>query len=86
MMLRLLQINLGRGIQAQDLLRQTVAEKKADLVIISEPHRRLETVYWFQDTSGKACNLDGKPKARRVKVLASIQRIRVCGSRENTLL
>lgn len=65
-MARFLQINLGRGREAQDLLMQVAAEKKADVLIISEQYKKPDTGLWFQDTSGKAA----------IVVLNSAMRIR----------
>lgn len=53
-MARFLQINLGRGREAQDLLSQVAAEKKVDVLIISEQYRKPEIGAWYQDTTGKA--------------------------------
>jgi Reverse transcriptase (RNA-dependent DNA polymerase). len=38
--LRILQVNLGRGLAAQDLLKQAIAAGRVDLVIASEPYAR----------------------------------------------
>lgn len=53
-MIKYLQSNLGRGREAQDLLKQTAMEKKADVLIISEQYRKPETGSWFQDQTTRA--------------------------------
>lgn len=53
-MIRFLQINLGRGKQAQDLLMQTCRERKVDVALISEQYKRPELAHWYQDATGKA--------------------------------
>lgn len=52
---RILQINLGHGKAAQDLLSQMVAEHKADMVAVSEQHHcPLANTNWYEDTSRTA--------------------------------
>src|ERR1700710_2596475 len=52
--MKLLQLNLNHCEVAQDLLRQTVAEKQIDVAIISEQYRRGEVCTWVADTTDKA--------------------------------
>src|ERR1700709_2215122 len=52
--MRLLQLNLNNCEVAQDLLRQTVAEKQIDVAIVSEQYRRGEGCKWVADTTDKA--------------------------------
>lgn len=52
--MRLLQLNLNNCEVAQDLLRQTVAEKQIDVAIVSEYYRRGEDCTWVADTTDKA--------------------------------
>lgn len=52
--LKYLQVNLGRGREAQDLLMQTAVERKVDVLLISEQYRKPELGCWFQDVSGRA--------------------------------
>lgn len=54
MRLRLKQINLGRGREAQDLMMSSGYQKKIDILIISEQYRRTDNCAWFQDKLGKA--------------------------------
>jgi len=51
-MTRLLQINLNCCKEAQHLLLQTAAERKADGIIIYEQNKTLP--HWYSDTNGKA--------------------------------
>src|ERR1700710_921125 len=44
--MRLLQLNLNHCEVAQDLLRQTVAEKQIDVAIVSEHYRRDKAAIW----------------------------------------
>ena len=37
--MKFLQLNLGRGKEAQDLLMQTARERRADVFLISEQHK-----------------------------------------------
>lgn len=52
--MKLLQLNLNNCEVAQDLLRQTVAEKQIDVVIVSEQYRRVDGCIWVADTTDKA--------------------------------
>ena len=52
--MRLLQLNLNHCEVAQDLLRQTVAEKQIDVAIVSEHYRRGDGCTWVADTTDKA--------------------------------
>ena len=49
-----LQLNLGRGKGAQDLLIQTATERGADVLLISEQHKCSENSAWYQDASRTA--------------------------------
>ena len=51
--MKFLQLNLGRGTEAQDLLMQTDGEG-ADVLLISEQHKWSENSVWYQDASRKA--------------------------------
>lgn len=51
--MRFLQINLGKGKEAQDLLLQTAIEKEIDLLLICEQYRKPETKIWYQDQTEK---------------------------------
>lgn len=53
-MKKYLQVNLGRGREAQDLLLQEAAEKSSDILIVSEQYKQPESGSWFQDTTGRA--------------------------------
>ena len=52
-MIRLMKINLGTGREAQKLLMQVVAEREADILLISEQYRKPETGTWFKDGISK---------------------------------
>lgn len=54
MAVKILQVNLGRGREAQELMKRSANEKGADIVIISEQYARIENEMWYQDVSGKA--------------------------------
>ena len=49
-----MQLNLGRGKKAQNLLMQTARERGADLLLISEQHKWSENSAWYQDASRRA--------------------------------
>ncbi|XP_015600908.1 uncharacterized protein LOC107270416 [Cephus cinctus] len=67
-MVRFLQVNLGRGREAEDLLLQAAVEKGAGVLIVSEQYRIPDTGFWFQDTTGRAAiNVRGQdPKIKEV--------------------
>ena len=44
---KFLQLNLGRGKEAQNLLMQTARERKADVLLISEQHKWSENSAWY---------------------------------------
>lgn len=52
--MKLLQLNLNNCEVAQDLLRQTVAEKKIDIAIISEQYRKTDDGTWVSDSTNRA--------------------------------
>ena len=60
--MKFLQLNLGRGKDAQELLMQTARERGADVLLISEQYKWSENSAWFQDASRRAgilvCNPD----------------------------
>ena len=49
--MKYLQLNLGRGKDAQDLLMQTAREMGADVLLISEQYEWSENSAWFQGVS-----------------------------------
>ena len=51
---KFLQLNLGRGKEAQNLLMQTTKEKRANVLLISEQHKWSENCAWYQDASRRA--------------------------------
>ena len=51
---KFLQLNLGRGKVAQNLLMQTAREKRDDVLLISEQHKWSENSAWYQDASRRA--------------------------------
>ena len=52
--LKFLQLNLGRGKDAQDLLMQASRERGADVLLISEQYKWSENSAWYQDASRRA--------------------------------
>ena len=54
---KFLQLNLGRGKEAQNFLMQTAREKRADVLLISELHKWSENSAWYQDSSRRAAIL-----------------------------
>ena len=59
--MKFLQLNLGRGKVAQDLLMQNARERGADVLLISEQYKRFENSAWYQDVSRRACNFICNP-------------------------
>ena len=53
-MIRCLQVNLGRGCEAQDLLMQAAIEKRVDILLISEQYWKPKTGTWFHDTTSRS--------------------------------
>ena len=51
---KFLQLNLGRGKEAQNLLMPTAKERGADVLLISEQHKWSENSAWYQDASRRA--------------------------------
>lgn len=45
----IIQININHSVGAQDILFQTMTEWKAELAIISEPHRIPDSLDWTAD-------------------------------------
>ena len=52
--MKFLQLNHGRGKDAQDHLMQTVRERGADVLLISEQYKWFGNSSWFQDASRRA--------------------------------
>lgn len=52
--MKVVQINLNHCETAHDLLLQMVREKKVDVVIVSEPYKKLHNNVWITDISQKA--------------------------------
>ena len=48
---KFLQLNLGRGKEAQNLLMQTAKERGTDVLVISEQQKWSENSTWYQDES-----------------------------------
>ena len=51
---KFLQLNLGRGKEAHNLLMQTARERGADVLLISEQHKWSENSAWCLDASRRA--------------------------------
>lgn len=54
MTIKFLQINLGRGREAQDLMIQKAAENNTDILLISEQYRKPTSQVWYEDTIHRA--------------------------------
>ena len=50
--MKFLQLNLGRGKEAQNLQMQTAKERGADVLLISEQHKWSENSAWYQEHRG----------------------------------
>ena len=50
----MLQINLNRSREAQDLAILTAREREVDILVISEQNRDLHDAMWFKDKRGDA--------------------------------
>ena len=61
---KFLQLNLGRGKEAQNLLMHTARERRADVLFISEQHKWSENSSWYQDASRRAGILVYSPDLR----------------------
>lgn len=70
-MTHFIQVNLGNGREAQDLLMQVAAEKNVDILLISEQYRKPETGIWFQDTRARAAIM---VKNRRLNITQAFER------------
>lgn len=54
MMLKMLQINIGHGREAHDLMMQKATESASDIVLISEPYRKPYSKIWYEDSTNRA--------------------------------
>ena len=52
--MKFLQISLGRGKGAQDLLMQSAREREANLLLISKQYKWSENCAWFHEASRRA--------------------------------
>lgn len=52
--MKFLQINLGHGREAQDLMIQKAEEDNTDILLISEPYRNPPYQVWYEDTNHRA--------------------------------
>ena len=52
--MKFLQLNPGRGKEAQNLLMQADTERGADMLLIREQHKWSENSAWYQDASRRA--------------------------------
>lgn len=52
--MRIIQLNTNHCEAAQDLLKQTVRERKVDIVLLSEPYKNMQNSDWISDRSRKA--------------------------------
>ncbi|KAI8129373.1 Retrovirus-related Pol polyprotein from type-1 retrotransposable element R1 [Lucilia cuprina] len=53
-MTKVIQINLGRGRHAQDLLLHKLTESNIDVALISEQYKRSDSQIWFEDATKRA--------------------------------
>ena len=67
--MKFLQVNLGRGKKAQNLLMQTDRERGADVLLISDQHKWSENSALYQDASRRAGILVCSPDLRIVDFL-----------------
>ena len=51
---KFLHINLGRGKDAKDRLKQTAMERGTDVLLIREQYKWSENSAWYQDASRRA--------------------------------
>lgn len=56
-MIKCLQVNLGRGRQAQDLLLHKLLESNTDVAIISEQYKSPDSLVWYEDKTKQAAIL-----------------------------
>ena len=70
----MLQLNLGRGRDTQNLLMQVARERRADVLLISEQYRKPENSVWFQDASRRAGIVTCNPDLGVAKVLETDRR------------
>lgn len=61
---KIMQINLGRGREAQDLMVQKSMEENADIILISEQYVKPESYIWYEDASKKAAIMIPKGSMR----------------------
>ena len=59
--MKFLQLNLGRGKEAQNLLMQTAKERGADVLLNSEQNKWSKNSAWYQDASRRAGILVCRP-------------------------
>lgn len=53
-MIKILQVNLGIGRNAQDLMIQKLLESNTDIALVSEPYKTLDSLIWFEDATKRA--------------------------------
>ncbi|KAI8126689.1 putative 115 kDa protein in type-1 retrotransposable element R1DM [Lucilia cuprina] len=56
-MIKFIQVNLGKGRHAQDLLLHKLSESYIDLALISEQYKRTDAQMWFEDSTKHAAIL-----------------------------
>ena len=67
----MLQINLNRSQDAQDLAIQTAREKEVGILVISEQNRDLHDAMWFKDKRGDAAIYVCKDECYRAREVIS---------------
>ena len=80
--MRVMQLNFNHCEAAQELLKQTVYEKKVDLALLSEQYKNISDGNWISDCTNKAALWACGGKAFQDKPLLGksfYTRAKICG-------